>query len=176
MRLSRFVTACSLALMLAPPPVAAQSRDQIEFMLQLFRPLQQRSFDKRREHCGFIGYSQKGKLVASEVTPGSRDSCPLFLPRDIAVIATFHTHGSFEVPYFNELPSETDMLSDRALNVDGWVATPGGRLWFIDSRAMVARQICGVGCLPVAPGFYKAQAGEIAQSYSFEALSARLSR
>jgi hypothetical protein len=92
------------------------------------------------------------------------------------VIASYHTHGRFDLAYHNELPSDTDMLNDQSLGVNGWIATPGGRLWFVDSGRMVTKQVCGVGCLPIAPGFYKAQAGDIAKSYSFEELVERLER
>ena len=35
---------------------------------------------------------------------------------------------------------------------------------------MVARQVCGVACLPVADRFRKGAKGDVAQSYTFEAL------
>ena len=92
------------------------------------------------------------------------------------VVATYHTHGAFDFTYYNELPSDTDMLSDQSLGVNGWIATPGGRLWFIDSERMVAKQVCGVGCLPIAPNFYKSQAGEIAKRYTYDELVERLGR
>ena len=90
------------------------------------------------------------------------------------VIASYHTHGAFDFSYHNELPSDIDMASDRSLGVNGWIATPGGRLWYVDAKEMVATQICGVGCLPIAPNFYKAQAGEIAPAYTYGDLVERL--
>ncbi|PYE84763.1 uncharacterized protein DUF4329 [Pseudoroseicyclus aestuarii] len=159
-----------------PQAAAAQTQTEIDFVKDMFRPMQQDSFAKRREYCGVIGYDETGELVATEAAPGTIDSCDLTFPEDIAVIASYHTHGSFEIPYYNEMPSEIDMLSDQAMRVNGWIATPGGRLWYIDSRAMIARQICGVGCLPIAPGFYKAQAGDVAEEYSYDELVDRLGR
>ncbi len=164
-----------LALCLSTP-VAAQSREEVEFMTAFFADLQPRSFAKQREYCGFLGRDANGALVATEPLPGNRDSCSLEWPHDMEVIASYHTHGAFDFTYHNELPSDTDMLSDQALGVNGWIATPGGRLWFVNSGRMVAKQVCGVGCLPVAPGFYKAQAGDIAKVYTHEELLQRLER
>lgn len=154
----------------------AQSREEVAFMKAFMTELQLRSFDKRSEFCGFLGRDAKGALQATAPVQGNRDSCPLEWPRDLAVIASYHTHGAFDYAYHNELPSDTDLRSDRSLGVDGWIATPGGRIWFVDSARMLAKQVCGVGCLPVAPGFYKSQAGDIAKVYTFEALVERLGR
>ena len=41
---------------------------------------------------------------------------------------------------------------------------------------MIATQICGVGCLPIAPNFYKGQAGDIAVTYTYDELVERLQR
>jgi hypothetical protein len=155
---------------------SAQSRQEIDVMLDLFADLQLQSFAKQREYCGFLGRDSSGQLRASDPVPGNRDSCPLVWPDDLEVIASYHTHGTFDFAYYNELPSDTDMLNDQDLGVNGWIATPGGRLWYVDSKQMVAKQICSVGCLPIAPGFYKSQAGEIAKGYTFDELVERLQR
>ncbi len=144
--------------------------------MRLFTRLQIRSFEKRREYCGFVGRGTNGSLRATPPQPGDRDSCPLDWPHDMEVIASYHTHGAFDFTYYNELPSDLDMESDQSLGVNGWIATPGGRLWYVDSERMVATQVCGVGCLPIAPNFYKAQAGHIAPAYTYEELLERLQR
>ena len=154
----------------------AQSRNEIAFMMDLFERLQPQSFAKEREYCGFLGRDVDGTLRATEPTAGDRDSCPLVWPGDMEVIASYHTHGTFDFAYYNELPSDTDMLNDQSLGVNGWIATPGGRLWYVDSERMVTKQICGQGCLPIAPGFYKSQAGDIATGYTFDELVERLQR
>jgi hypothetical protein len=163
-----------VAVGLVPGPAFAQSREEVDFVLDLFADLQIRSFEKRVEFCGFLGRDGEGRLVASGPTQGNLDSCPMEWPDGLEVIASYHTHGAFDYAYFNELPSDIDMLNDQSLGIDGWVATPGGRLWFIDSSRMVTKQVCSLGCLPIAPGFYKAQAGDIAKGYTFEELVERL--
>lgn len=164
----------AIAALCLPLSAAAQSREEVAFMTAFFTRLQPRSFEKQSEYCGFLGRDANGALRATLPLQGNRDSCRLEWPRDLEVIATYHTHGTFDFAYHNELPSDTDMQNDRSLGVDGWIATPGGRLWFVDSGRMVARQVCGVGCLPVAPGFYKGQAGDIAKGYTHDELVERL--
>jgi hypothetical protein len=39
------------------------------------------------------------------------------------------------------------MLGDMEEGVNGYVATPGGRFWYIDGDRGVATQICGPGAL-----------------------------
>ena len=61
------------------------------------------------------------------------------------------------------------MEGDEDEGIDGWVATPGGRLWYIDTTDMVTFQICGIGCLPSDP-----DSGIIEQSYSYDDLVIKL--
>ncbi|WP_210529165.1 DUF4329 domain-containing protein [Rubellimicrobium arenae] len=171
----RFV-ACVAAAILLPGAALAQSRDEVQFMINLFERLQPLSFAKHREYCGFVGFGSDGQLDATEPAPGNMDSCPLDWPQGMDVIASYHTHGAFDFAYYNELPSDVDMLSDQSLQIDGWIATPGGRLWFVDWERMVTKQVCGVGCLPIAPNFYKSQAGDVAKAYTYDELVERLSR
>lgn len=163
-------------LLLVPALGQAQSREEVEFVKHLFLELQVKSFAKRLEYCGFIGIAPGGELWATPPAEGNEDSCALEWPPGLEVVATYHTHGAFDFAYHNELPSDVDMLNDQSLGVNGWIATPGGRLWHVDSKRMVAKQVCGVGCLPVAPNFYKSQAGNVAKLYTFDELRERLER
>ena len=85
---------------------------------------------------------------------------------DAAVLASLHTHGAYDPVVPAEFPTVLDMESDAREGVNGYVSTPGGRLWFIDSRAMVAIQICGLGCLPQDPDFHAGDDGPIARRYT----------
>lgn len=163
-----------IAICLLASPLAAQDAAEAELARQTLGNLQQLSFDKAREYCGYIGLSARGDLRATPATPGTQASCGAPFPDDLAVIASYHTHGAFDRGYFNEIPSEIDVLGDHELLINGYVSTPGGRLWYIDGRNKIARQICGPGCLPVAPGFYKGSNGEIALEYTFEELVEKL--
>lgn len=155
-------------------PAQAQDAEEVAVAREILTQLQPLSFEKRREYCGFIGYNAEAKLVASPPVPGTQAACSAEFPRDLAVVASYHTHGDFDHGYFNEVPSDIDVDSDAQFLLNGYVATPGGRLWFIDGRAGILRQICGIACLPVAPGFYKGINGDIAEEYTFDALRAKL--
>lgn len=90
------------------------------------------------------------------------------------ITASYHTHGGFSPDYSSELQSGTDMEGDEDEGIDGWVATPGGRLWYIDTTDMVTFQICGIGCLPSDPEFIAGDSGIIEQSYSYDDLVIKL--
>lgn len=165
-----------IAAVLVPQAVTAQEAGLVDLARQTLADLQVQSFLKRREYCGFLGYTATGTLVATPAQAGTRDQCTAEFPGDVAAIASYHTHGAFDLGYFNEVPSETDVQSDAAFFMDGFVSTPGGRLWFVDGRSKAIHQICGMGCLPIAPGFVKGANGDIAQRYSFEELLEKLEK
>ena len=165
-----------LALGLATGPAAAQSLEEIDLAQRTLSRLQEPSFRKRREHCGFIGYDARGQLVAGPASEGTMDSCAAPYPTDLAVTASYHTHGAYDEGYFNELPSLIDVEGDASVYLDGYVATPGGRLWLVMGRTRSVHLICGLGCLPVAPGFRKGSSGEILDGYSYEDLGRAFGR
>ena len=157
-------------LLLAAGPLAAQSADETAFVKALFQDLQARSFARNREYCGYIGYNAEGALVANRAKRGRADSCTPRWPNTLDVIASYHTHGGYDPDAWSEIPSGDDMESDEADGVDGWVATPGGRLWYIDTEDMVTFQVCGIGCLPQDPDFVPEPEAGIQISYSYEDL------
>lgn len=152
------------------------SWEEIDFVTEVFLEIQELSIAKRREYCGYIGRDALGKLVATPAVPGTMASCLPIWPqqREMTVVATYHTHGAFDLGYFNELPSDVDLQGDIALGINGWIATPGGRLWYNDGQAQETRLICGVACLPVSPRFYKGVNGFIAKRYTLEELLRKL--
>lgn len=149
---------------------AAQDPVEMEVARSILASLQSLSFEKNREYCGFIGYNARGILVATPGHPGTMARCSAPFPDDLAVTASYHTHGAFDLGYFNEIPSDIDVESDHAFLLNGYVSTPGGRFWYVDGREKVTWQICGLGCLPIAPGFYKGASGTIAERYTYEEL------
>ena len=155
-------------------PATAQDADELRIAREVLTRLQDQSFDKKREYCGYIGYDENGRLKASDPIAGTLDGCSAAFPRNLAITASYHTHGDFDQGYFNEVPSTIDMEGDKEFYMNGYVATPGGRLWYIDTRIMVARQLCGISCLPSSNRFEKGAKGEIAQSYTYEELKEKL--
>lgn len=152
----------------ALPPAA-----EVAAVKARLQAIQLLSFATGLEYCGYLMRGPDGGLVFSDMVRGHTDGCTPPPPRrgQIAV-ASVHTHGAYDPSVPAEFPTVLDMESDRREGVMGYVATPGGRLWHIDSRAMIARQICGLGCLPQDPDFHAGDDGEIAQSYSLRALKA----
>lgn len=121
-------------LFIIPSSLFAQERGELALVKKVFAKLQPISIKANREYCGYIGYDRAGKLVATPAKRGRRGTC---LPNDPdsleVVIASYHTHGAHSTRYVNEVPSGEDMEGDEAEGIDGWVATPGGRLWYIDT-------------------------------------------
>lgn len=175
-RVGRLACVAAAVLALAPHPAAAQARDEAAFVRALLHDLQPLSIAKGREHCGLIGRDAGGALVATPPVMGGRAACSSPWPDGMDVVASYHTHGGFTPGHVGELPSQSDVLSDNALGIDGWVATPGGRLWFVHGGRMAVKLACGPGCLPVAPDFGKSRPGGIDRSYAWDALVRRLAK
>jgi len=156
-------------------PVMAQSAGEITAARAVLAQLQGRSFAENREYCGYIGRLPGGGYGATDVTRGRVHSCLSrgSEARFVEVTASFHTHGGFDRSADSEVPSVNDVMGDMAERVDGYVATPGGRLWFIDWRSGTVRQLCGLGCMGQDPRFVAGASGYIAPSYSLRALQAR---
>ena len=57
---------------------------------------------------------------------------------------------------------------------NGYVATPGGRFWYIDGTSGSVYQLCAPGCLPRDPGFVAGLFGDIRAFYTLEQLEQRL--
>ena len=147
---------------------------ELAFVTKLFYAIQEKSFARNVELCGNIGYDEAGRLAISRINSGEEAACYLpQWPTKLDVIASFHTHSTYSVEYSSELPSSTDMESDESSGIDGWIATPGGRLWYVDSSEMVTFQVCGEGCLPQDPNYVPGPPGSIRDQYSYRAILKR---
>lgn len=161
------VAAIAIAVILSSPAYA-QSNDLIDAAKTTLADIQNNSFAANREYCGMIGRNEAGQLVITRPRKGRRDSC---LPRpfrtnDIKVLASYHTHGSYDFDADAEVPSVDDFDADRDEGVLGFVATPGGRFWMLDPERGTIRQICGIGCLPKDPDFEQGVAGRIPKTFT----------
>jgi hypothetical protein len=158
-------------------PVAAQTAEEIALIRKVFIKLQPLSIRYDREYCGHIGYDADGVLRATEPFPGQPSSCLSRDPTELAtVVASYHTHAAFALDFYNEIPSQQDVDGDAEEGMDGYVATPGGRLWFVDGEEMTVRQICPVNCLPADPDFIFSDGGAVAKFYTYDRLVHRLSQ
>lgn len=135
------------SLAVVPPPAAQADAFAVAFL----DTLQARSFVGRREYCGYF-LMTGGAIGATPPIPGTLASCSQPPPPPNA-FASYHTHGAFDAAYDNEVPSPEDMLGDFAFGIDGYISTPGGRVWRVEVDERAALQVCGLGCVAVDPGF-----------------------
>ena len=137
--------------------------------------LQSQSFANDIELCGIIFEDSEGDLGTTPILEGEQANCNIayFDEPGMAPIASFHTHGSHDREYDSEVPSLDDLRNDFDSGMDGFVSTPGGRLWRIDSSARLARQVCGERCLPQDPDYRPCHSNQPASQYSASELQAR---
>lgn len=155
---------------LSGPPEARAD----EFAASFLNSIQAQSFRERRELCGYFVLHQNGQITATPPQPGTFASCDMDAPRSgSGAFASYHTHGAYGSEYDNEVPSETDLLSDWDFRMNGYVSTPGGRVWRVDYSDRDTRQVCGQGCIAVDPGFRPEDEAGIRQSYTLGQLRAR---
>lgn len=144
------------------------------FAVSFLNALQPQSIAERREYCGYFFRTADGGVAATPARPGTFASCNMPAPRPgQGIFASYHTHGAFGREYDNEVPSVTDLQSDFSFGIDGYISTPGGRVWAIDNATRSARQICGLGCVFVDPGFVPVDESGVRQVYTVAGLQQR---
>lgn len=153
---------------------AAQSEVQA-FAREQLSAMQVRSLAENVELCAIIFEDSNGELGASKVREGNEAECDLryFDEPGMAPLASMHTHGAFDQDYDSEVPSLIDIEGDIASQLDGYVATPGGRLWHIDWREERAKLVCREGCLEKDPAYRACPDDAIAPAYSVSQLTRR---
>ena len=155
-------------------PLAAQSEEETEFVMALLANLNTQSIQFNREVCGFIVRHPDGRLESTKLSWGTEASCASSpVPPGLEPISSWHTHAAWGRGYDGEVPSTIDVEGDMRFGVNGWVSTPGGRLWFINGQTGDMHQVCGRDCLPSDPGFVPEEHGPVAKEYSLEELRAR---
>ena len=146
--ISLFLAACVEDIPEPIERVQPQTNAEIAFATSVLAGLQAQSFDINREFCGYIGVNDVGVFVASEPTKGRKGSCRADEPdMELDILASYHTHGGYSGDHDSEIPSLDDVRADVAEGVDGYISTPGGRVWFNDAKQQVSRQLCGVKCV-----------------------------
>ncbi|MEL6685899.1 MAG: DUF4329 domain-containing protein [Pseudomonadota bacterium] len=154
------------------PAIVAQTDDVDAFATQVLNDLQPASIAEGREYCGYIYATPTGQLIATGPRAGRAAYCDLPPPFP-AVIASYHTHGSYSDQYDNEVPSVDDVEGDFDAGIDGYIGTPAGRVWLVDYDAQIARQLCDVMCITSDPNDDPDDAGFIPQTFTLEELKER---
>ncbi len=169
--LSLFIT------LLVVPVANAQSAQETELVMALSRGMNRQSVEYDREVCGYIVLNPQGQMEVSKLSWGGNASCGnMPVPAGYTIISSWHTHAAWAEGYDGEVPSSVDVEGDMRMGVNGWVATPGGRLWYIDGRNGDMHQVCGRDCLPSDPGFFPEEHGPVEKQYTLAELRARFSR
>jgi len=162
-----------IALFTAPAAIA-QSEAEAVLVQAMFRSVNAQSITYDREVCGHVLRSPAGRLEIGKVSWGGPASCAMTPPAaGYQVVSSWHTHAAWAEGYDNELPSLIDVEGDMALGIDGWLATPGGRLWFIDGQSGEIHQYCGPECLPADPNAQMDARGPVDKHYTLSELRAR---
>lgn len=155
-------------------PGLAQDKEEIEFVTKFFDELQPKSIAENKEYCGFFGFDANENYVATKPTLGEEGSCysddP---PENLVVFASYHTHGGFSYDFDSEVPSSNDLEADVAEGVDGYVATPGGRIWFNNAEKERAMLLCGRNCTVSDVDYDAAGVRSVNTSYSLMQLLRR---
>jgi len=169
----------SLSITSAPRPTIQprpRSAAEVAFIKARLNAIQPRSIAEDREYCGYLGLLPNGDFAISPPKRGAPAGCtPANPPANMRIIASYHTHAAYAPRYDSEVPSATDLEGDISEGINGYVSTPGGRLWFTDGAARSTTQVCGIGCVAADPRFRPEHANPVQQSYSLAALRLRQS-
>lgn len=167
------VVACAPALAPAEPGFSHEpgfTPLERALVLALFTAIQPRSIADDIEICGYIYRDSAGLLRATAAEDGDKETCMAPWPAWGEPLASWHTHGAFDPDLWTEVPSARDLQADHYEGVDGWVATPGGRLWHVDGVNRIATLICGPGCLPADADYDPQLSGPVGTRYTLDDL------
>lgn len=168
-----------IAALLVANPSIAQDREALvdkldRFAAAYFDHIQPLSIADGVEYCGFFGIDSAGNLAATPARPGEADSClPDDEPEGFEVLASYHTHGAYDRNADTEVPSLDDLTSDIDEGIDGYVATPGGRLWLNDIGARESILLCGPGCVRADPAYRPCPAFPPGKRHTIDSLRER---
>lgn len=140
------------AVLCAPAPGTAQQKGDAEAAIAFLATLQEVSIRRNREFCGYFLRGRDGGLQPTPPTRGRAEQCLADEPEpDAEIVASYHTHGGYDPEIDSEVPSTDDVMGDRDEQVDGYISTPGGRVWFHDWETGAVWQLCGLACVPADP-------------------------
>lgn len=159
----------------SPLPAADPSLGEVDAFAKAFLDsIQAQSIAEQREFCGFFFRDKAGTLRATPPQRGTFATCSMPAPPPgSGVFASYHTHGAYGERYDNEVPSVTDLQSDFQLGINGYVSTPGGRIWRVNLDSRDAVQVCGLKCVTSDPGFVPRNEEAVRQRYSILQLALR---
>jgi len=170
------MTACLSAEPLEAAPferVADRTQAETDFAKKTLAALQRKSFKENSEYCGYIGLDETGQYIATPPKRGRKGSCiSKSVSDDFQILASYHTHGAYSDNFDSEIPSSDDLLGDIEEGIDGYIATPGGRVWFSDARARHVEMLCTEACIAQDQNYDASDMSGIKRLYTLEDLQA----
>lgn len=165
------LTGCALDPVVYDRP-QPQTEAEIVFIKSVLNNLQLKSFELGREFCGYLLLNSADDFDVTKIEKGKEGTCRADSPEgDDLEIASFHTHGQFSPDYDSEYPSLDDVKADADEGIDGYVATPGGRVWYINGYTATATLLCDEGCIRADPNYVlDGQRPVVGQAYTLEDL------
>jgi len=70
-------------------------------------------------------------------------------------------------------PSVQDLKNDFKQRLNGYIATPGGRVWFNDYNNQISRLLCDIGCIETDPNYRECKHTAPEAQYTIEGLKWR---
>ena len=157
-----------------PPAIRPSDAAAANFAIAFLDTIQPRSVRLRAELCGFFYIAPDGSIAATPPRTGTFAGCEMPVPQaGQNIFASYHTHSAYAPGYDNEVPSAQDLLSDFDFGLDGYVSAPGGRIWHVDYGTRTTRQVCGIGCVYMDPGFVPEGEASIRQVFTVADLQRR---
>lgn len=153
----------------------ARTQAEIDTAKQALNAVQSLSINNNREYCGFIGLNADKRYIISKPKRGRKGSCRPQDPSEdmVTILASYHSHGAYSPDYDSEVPSTDDLIGDIEEGQDGYVSTPGGRMWYIDVETQTAHLLCDLNCLLADPDFELDPETTPKPTYSLDKLSLR---
>lgn len=110
---------------------------------QALNNINPRSVQENREFGGIVYRTPDNLITFTAPVRGDATSVSIpfsLIPAGGVPLASYHTHAAADPRFLNEQFSPTDINSDNALRVDGYLGTPGGRfLWHDRSGNRIVR-------------------------------------
>ncbi|MEE9388550.1 MAG: DUF4329 domain-containing protein [Paracoccaceae bacterium] len=154
--------------------VQPQNAAEVAFVKTLLSGLQSRSISENREYCGFILVNTAGELVASPPIRGQEAECrPEEPDQGATILASYHTHSAYSPDFDSEVPSSNDLRADILEGIDGYISTPGGRIWYNSAKLKRADLLCGEGCVISDPNYLADAEYPVADRYDLITLKLR---
>lgn len=156
------------------PRVKPRNDAEVAFVKSALANVQEMSIAQNREYCGFVGLNIRGDYIISEPHKGRAGHCDIQEPPlGLRVLASYHTHGAYSEKFDSEIPSSDDLLGDIESGIDGYILTPGGRLWYNDRIREQAVLLCATGCISADRDFVPDLEFPVVEHYTVEQLQAR---